>query len=65
MTEKLVGSTVVKEEKDYFDAQGQCIQHTDYDGDEALTTYYTYKDSLLTSETTRGSYGVLNQDGKL
>ena len=63
LTEKLVGSTVVKKEKDYFDTSGQCIRHTDYSGSEELNTYYEYKDSLITKETAKGSYGALNKDG--
>ena len=63
LTEKLVGSTVVKQERDYFDAQGQCIRHTDYSDNEELNTYYEYKDSLITKETTTGTYGTLNKDG--
>lgn len=63
LTEKLVGKTIVKQEKDYFDASGQCIQHTDILGDKEQSIYYAYKDSLLMKETEQVIYGNLNRNG--
>ena len=63
LTEKLAGAAVVKQEKDYFDAAGQCIKHTDILGDQEQSISYEYKDSLLTKETETVSYGSLNKDG--